>query len=341
MSSDNIEVREYRRGDEERILALFNEVFAEGDPHYEPRSLAEWRWEFVDNPAGTQVVIGVEPSGRVIAQYACLPAIVTLKGETVKCGQGIDSVVHKDYRRGLKKEGAFEKVAKYYFEHIGRWPVNAFGYGFPNQKAFRIGVKRLGYLPIHAPVKTTFRNLFQHANDDEVGAGAVAGEVIELASFDVRADRLWSRIEPSVAMAIRRDAAYLNWRYAHHPRVKYRAFGLVGGASDTELRGIVVTRANWMGPPILALTELIVSHDDAPAIARLLAHVVQVARATRQQRVETWIAPAMPIHATVLSHGFSVEDSPFNLCVKPYRPDLTEDWVRANWWFTIGDSDVF
>ncbi len=338
MTSDEIEVREYRKGDEEKILALFNEVFAENDPHYEPRTLAEWRWEFIDNPAGTQVVIGVEPSGRVIAQYACLPAIVTLKGEVVKCGQGIDSVVHADYRRGLKKEGAFEKVAKYYFAHIGRWPVNAFGYGFPNQKAFRIGVRRLGYLPIHAPVTTTFRNLFQHESDAEVGDGACGGELVELARFDARADRLWSRIEKSFTMAIRRDAAYLNWRYASHPRVRYRSFGLADGA---ELRGIAITRANWMGPPILAVTELITAPGDAPAIARLLDAIVKDARATGQQRVEMWLRPGSPQSMHVRARGFSTEPSPFNLCVKPYRDDLTEEWVRANWFFTIGDSDVF
>ena len=141
MSSEQIEIRPYRSGDEEGVLELFNEVFGEDDSGYRDRGLAHWKWEFVDNPAGTQVVLGFEPSGKVIAQYACLPARVNLEGRDVCCGQGVDSVVRKDYRRGLKREGAFLKVARYYFEHYGISAVNAFGYGFPNKKAYRIGVK--------------------------------------------------------------------------------------------------------------------------------------------------------------------------------------------------------
>ena len=41
------------------------------------------------------------------------------------------------------------------------------------------------------------------------------------------------------------------------------------------------------------------------------------------------------------AHGFVAEDSPFNLCIKIYDPSLDPDWVRENWYFSIGDTDVF
>ena len=33
---------------------------------------------------------------------------------------------------------------------------------------FRIGVKRMGYLPVHAPLQTTYRNLFQEKDDPQL-----------------------------------------------------------------------------------------------------------------------------------------------------------------------------
>ncbi len=340
VSSDDILVRPYQRGDEQAVLDLFNEVFAEGDPDYHPRELAHWAWEFLDNPAGTQVVLGIEPNGRVVAQYACLPARVHLAGRDVCVGQGIDSLVHRDYRRGLKREGAFLKVAKYYFDHFGVPSVNAFGYGFPNEKAFRIGTTRLGYVPIAAPVQSTSRNLLLQTDDREVARDADANSaIVELARFDARADALWQRLEPSLPMAIRRTAAYLNWRYVAIPGGCYRAFALLG--PDGSHRAIWVVRPDWQGPPILAVAELIVAADDVPAIARVLAHLVTIARELRQPRIELWVPPTSSIHRTVRERGFEVQPTPFNLCLKIYEPTLDPDWARANWYYSIGDCDVF
>jgi len=340
LSTTDIEVRPYQPGDEDGILTLFNEVFGEDDKTYRARGLAHWKWEFLENPAGTQVVLGIEDTGRVIAQYACLPARVILDGEDVCCGQGIDSVVHKDYRRGLKREGAFLKTARYYFDHYGVPEVNAFGYGFPNKKAYRLGVKLLDYKPIAAPVQTLARNLFNFKTDDEVEVGAdQVGAISEVSSFGAEADALWDRHKDGFSMAIRRDARYLNWRYTDCPSFDYRTFVLTN--PDGSWRGAVVTRANWMGPPILAVCELLIDPADTAAIARLLGHIVRLARETSQPRVELWVPPTSALYDTILERGFKTEDSPFNLCLKPYIPKLTASWARANWYYTIGDSDVF
>lgn len=340
MSSEDIEVRPYRPGDEAGILELFNQVFGEDDPKYAERSLAHWRWEFLDNPAGTQVVLGIDGDGRVIGQYACLPARVWLKDREVCCGQGIDSVVHQDYRRGLKREGAFLKIARYYFDHYGVPEVNAFGYGLPNKKAYRIGVRMLDYKPIAEPVLTVARNLFNFKDDAEVGRGGdTRGRIVEVSRFDAQVDALWARLQPGMPLAIIRNARYLNWRYADCKIARYRMFALVDDSG--AWRAACVTRANWMGPPILAICELMVEPRDTPALARLLDHVVQLARATMQPRVETWIPPTSPLYDATLERGFTAEKSPFNLCIKIYEPSLDAAWARAHWYYTIGDSDVF
>ena len=109
---ERVGIRFYEPGDEEGILALFNAVFAEGDPAHRPRPMAHWQWQFGTCPAGRQIVVAEElDTRRIVAQYACLPVLCNLDGRTVCIGQGIDSVVHKDYRRALKREARSQRAA--------------------------------------------------------------------------------------------------------------------------------------------------------------------------------------------------------------------------------------
>ena len=59
---EEITIRDYQDGDGQAIVDLLNEVFGQGDPNYQPRTLAQWRWIYEDNPAGRQVVVAVMPT---------------------------------------------------------------------------------------------------------------------------------------------------------------------------------------------------------------------------------------------------------------------------------------
>ena len=342
MSATSYTIRSYQPGDEAGILQLLNEVFAEDNPGYAPRTMEQWRWEYEQNPCGNEIVVAEEDGGRIIGHYACLPVRAKLGDRIVQCGQGVDSMVGREYRAGLKGEGLFLKTARYYFEKHGLPEQNAFGYGFPNNKAVRVGIRMLAYQPVFAPVRTLGRNLFEHSDDVDIvprAGGATKGEIVALDRLDQHADRLWERLAGDVAMGTVRDARYLNWRYMDCPCAPYLAFGLVDGSA--ELRGLYVGRENWTGPPIFALAELLVGEDDPETTLRLLAHAVAEARARHQQRVEFWCRPGSRLFRCASAHGFKAEDSPFNLCIKPYQEGLELEWVKDNWHFSIGDADVF
>ena len=140
-------------------------------------------------------------------------------------------------------------------------------------------------------------------------------------------------------MGIVRDARYLGWRYLDCAFAPYQAFGLV--SESGELRGLYIAREDWTGPPILALAELLVPEEDPAAVAWLLQHACAEARSRGQQRVELWCRPDSTLFRTVIGLGFRAEDSPFHLCIKPYEPELDLAWIEANWYFSIGDTDVF
>lgn len=339
MSERPYTIRAYEPGDEHGILALFNQVFAEDDPAFEPRTLEQWRWLYERNPAGRQIVVAVEDGGRIVAQYACLPARAQVGDEVVIAGQGIDSMVHADYRRGLRREGAFLRTARAYFATMGRWPTCGFGYGFPNRKAYGIGVRIIGYVPVVKPVPALHRNFFEAADDDAVGrAHAGAAEVEELARFGPEADELWERLRPRFPLALVRDAAYLRWRYDDCPWLAYRRFAVRDRGG--RLRALFVTRSNWQRLPIQALVDYLGEPEDAASLALALRTVTRLARAAGQARVEAWLPERSPLFAHALASGFKSEPCQYVLCTMIYRDRPTIDEARERWYYTIGDSDV-
>src|SRR5688572_3832209 len=64
-------------------------------------------------------------------------------------------------------------------------------------------------------------------------------EVEVVRRFDARADRLWDKLAGRFTLAVRRDARYLNWKYAEPPHVRY-AMALLRRGDEVE--GYVVYR---------------------------------------------------------------------------------------------------
>ncbi|MBU0754961.1 MAG: GNAT family N-acetyltransferase [Planctomycetes bacterium] len=333
------EIRQYRPGDEIEILKTFNAVFAADHPEYSYRTVEQWRWEFIDNPAGNQIVLAVDHDQRVICQYCCLPLYVNLRGEKVVSGLGVDSFLDPSYRQGLKREGVFLRVARQYFKEIAVPEITAFGYGFPNDKAYRVGVKMLRYHEIRKPQITIYRNLWEVENDEDVGGKSTAGSLVEeVKVFDERFDRFWEQMIPHYPMARWRDAECLNWRYRGCSWIPYRTYAALDGTG--ELKGYCVVRPGWQDHPILAVPEIFTHPDDDGTFADLLRFITQLAREQEQLRIEFWFAETSKAYAMATGQGFKTEPSPFNLVGRFYRDDLDLDYARENWYYTLGDMDI-
>ncbi len=77
MTLPDLTIRPYRPGDEVGILATFNRVFREvcGEG-YVDRTLAQWLWQYIDNPAGYRMSLAAAPDGT-IAEIAGADGSVT------------------------------------------------------------------------------------------------------------------------------------------------------------------------------------------------------------------------------------------------------------------------
>ncbi len=102
----------YRHGDALEILAVFRRVFGVD------RSLAAWRWAFLENPEGTHIFVARLPSGRIVSQFAGIPRRMKLGGGTACFAEIVDSLTDPEFRQGLKKPGLFASTCNAFVDHF-------------------------------------------------------------------------------------------------------------------------------------------------------------------------------------------------------------------------------
>lgn len=337
MSETHYEIRGYRPGDEDGILPAFNRVFREVcGPDYVDRGIAFWRWQFEQNPAGARIWVGLA-DGAVAAHYAGIPQrFDTAFGEKVFV-HAVDSFVVPEHRAGLKRPGLFVTTARPWFDDC-RDRGDAAVYGYPVATAERIGARYLGYTHVRV-VDYLCRDAAAGSAD---GPGDVVVERVDEVPPEV--DALYREFAASRACLLRRDRTYLEWRYRRIP----------GGESTYELHtarrggrlvGFAVLRpVHELVPSACTIADWLTVPDDADALDALLARATAVARERGRRTLMAVFADPSPESASLRERGFAVVPSGTylerRLGHNSFDARLTTDWLRAHWWYALGDSDL-
>ena len=350
MGMGEFSIRRYRPGDEDAILELFNRVLTEDDPTYVPRTMATWRHRYIDNPMGYQVLVAEDEQGTIIGNYSAMVVNCSVRGEKRVAAQAVDTVVDRAWRGSLRKSSVFVTIGRRYLKEYchqtydgpGDVPAdevrNEYAYGLPNNQAFGAGTRLLGYKPVHCPMPTRVKEFDQGWVDDlQRRAQGVTVEEDGWSSLD-EVQALFEAHVDEVPLGIWRDATYLGWRYRDWPDVDYR---ILMARRDGQLVGALVFSLGWFGHPIVPLMDWIGPAADTAAQAGLLARVGEITLAEGGRRLETWVTPNMAQAASLEALGFEAEDSLFNLCIMVYARDFDLDWAKGNWFFTMGDSDIY
>ncbi len=121
-AGDGLVWRAYRRGDEEAIVELLNEVFGGWG------GVEKWRWKYLQAPAGFSddcVRIIAESGGRVVGNSSVMPARMKVGGKRIIAGFNADVAVHSDYRR----RGLYSKLASEHFKTLEGRVEAVYGWG--------------------------------------------------------------------------------------------------------------------------------------------------------------------------------------------------------------------
>ena len=331
----DVEIRAYRPGDEDGIVAGYNKVFPTPDGHIKPRSMAHWKWKFLDNPTGqVHIAVAQHETAGIVGCYVTLPYRIWIEQKPSVCGQVVDLYVLPEFRRHGARPGLFVHVALKQYElfKIPGEGKNEFHYGWPVPN-WRIGQKYLSYENIR-DWDFLFREL-------AAAPRAVPGEldVREVQRFGADVDALWEQQKTTMGLAIVRDARYLNWRYADAHDANYRLYECRERGSG-KLRGIsVYTQNDFLFPRTAFLVDWLLPEADEDATVAMVANAEARARADGAPVLATLFPQQDPRFLRFQRLGFLVYGTRYFTVVAPFDHRGTL-FYREQWYHTCGDSDL-
>ncbi len=327
-------LKEWEPGEEEKIVASFNAVFAKVDPTFQPRTLDFWRWQYLKNPSGKLLIHAEAPDGTVAAHHAFINQRILMEGQPTLCGQMVDSMVDPAHRRGLQRVSLSATLSNSFIAYTGgEGPLrHAFYWGAPVPVAMRVGKALVQYEVVRTQLKLV-------AAPDELRLGAASGvDLEELDSFPEDVVQLFDEVAPAHRTIAVRDKAQLDWRYVDHPD---RTYSIVIARRGANIRGYAVyLHGDFDGSRDGLLCDWLCPCGDAPARNALLSWLAARATQDEAQRVTALFPETTADWITFQELGFRAAPTQYPVvartCVRRYDPA----WLRRHWYYTLGDTDL-
>ncbi|MBI3819950.1 MAG: hypothetical protein HY286_14735 [Planctomycetes bacterium] len=327
-------LRCYQPGDETRILESFNRVFSVGNAWFEPRTIARWNWQFIKNPAGTQIMLAVhDETGEVAAQFAAVPRKFRAPDRSGMLGESVDSFVDARFRTALRRPGLFVVTVKRWCREFIGAQGDFFLYGLPIEAAARIGGAFLNYQCVENSLA-----LEKNIEEKRPFGGPSMPAVSEVYDFDGRFDEFWRSIESELGMSNIRDAQYLRWRYLQHPEYQYR-IGVVGDAA--RLDGYAITRFGAFDDRVDQLVvDFLARRGDADTMRSLLRWTADRGLEAGAKRISLLIPSSSPWFLQLQRMGFFVRSTKYEWNCSQNRKPFETHALRKEWHYTLGDTDL-
>jgi len=332
-------VRNYRPGDEDKIIAMFNEVFGQN------RDLAHWFWKYRDNPYGSYgISLAISEGGILGAHYAGYPVKICSfipPGKPVELNtyQLGDKMTRKAYRSvGF---GQSSLIARAY-EHFRRSFANGsvpFCYGFAAHHSLRFGVTVLKYADIEAvPYRSVSMDRLKGSAGSRMKRIFLPVKITEVPSIETHWTDFFYSVAADYRCLVKRDAPYLTWRYIQRPDRKYLILSV---KTRSELAGWSIFFRE--GKKVI-WGDALFRTGDVESVRALLGHVSAHPIARGADILECWFPPRPRWWDNILEElGLKIETEPNNLhFTLPIYHDLRAvEMMRRYFYYTKGDSDLF
>jgi len=347
-----LELRRLQRGDEERLVDIYREVFGVelGVPY--------WRWKYFDNPFGDPVMYVALDGDRIVGEIGGILCNVRAGGKEALAVQVVDIVILPEYQKG----GPFFKLEK-----LGRKEAAERGvglsYAISIKKTYKISTRILKYKGV-CPIKRYMKVLdpspyLKHkmgplggviGGAGKVGlkliqkgrlSGGKGVEVREEKDFGPAFDELWEREAPNYEIAVVRRTPYLKWRYTDSPINDYRVIAAHAGG---VLRGYMVLGTSEQAEVKRGrIVDLFMEKDNEDVAAALINHAQDIFYAEGCNLVVTWLPENGWLAALFEKARFAPKETPHDLIVRPEAGEYDEEYLKdpSNWHLSMGDSDYF
>lgn len=343
------EIDRFRREDRRAIDALYRRVFGAdaADGHH-----LRWEWEFGRNPntppEGPLIWVARE-GPALVGQCAAIPVRLNVAGHEAIAGWGTDVMVAPERQR----QGLGEQLLRTWDRHVGA----ALGLN-PSEASYQLFRKLswpdLGTVPLLVkPLTRRAVRLPRWPVPVNRLLSAVTWPFVQVIArtrplraqtrlvhrFDDAATALWDRVSSKFDFVVRRDATYLNWRYASAPHVRYTVALL---EREGRLDGWVVFRhvREPLGRVTL-LVDLLADPGDEAGVVALLRRVDREARAADSDKIRAFALHGGFRRIFKRSGYFQVK-SWLRLVAKINALAVPTSFYRTldRWHVMLGDSDV-
>ena len=343
-----MKVDRYRPDDRRSVDALYRRVF--GNDAAEASRL-RWEWQYSRNPnnPGHEPEIWIAREGTtLVGQYATMPVRLSLGGREVQGSWGMDVMVAPERQR----QGLGEVLFRTWDRNVGA----SLGLGL-SESSYRL-FQKLRW-PDVGPVPCFVKPLTRRAlrrPDWPVGLNRLvsaitlpivkvvgrprplAAEVRLIQRFDDSFTTLWNEMAPKFDLAVRRDAAYLNWKYVNAPHVRYSIVAL--RRNDRNVGYAVYRHLHEPRGRVTLLVDFLVDPSDESGLGTLLAWVDREARQADSDKIRTFALQA-DFRRVLKRSGYFQVKSTMEFVVKVNGVDVAPGFYERidNWHITLGDSD--
>ena len=342
------EVNRYRAEDRRAVDALYRRVFGNDAAD---ASRLRWEWQYrrnPNNPGGEPEIWIAHEGPAIVGQYATMPVRLAVAGREITGSWGMDVMVAPERQR----QGLGEVLFRTWDRNVGA----SLGLGL-SDASYRLFQKLrwpdVG--PVPCLVKPLTRRAFRHPRwpmpiNRLISAMTwpivlivsrsrpLNAEVRVIRRFDESFTELWEAVAPKFDLAVRRDANYLNWKYATAPHVRY---SLVALLRDGRTAGYAVYRhVQEPRGRVTLLADLLADPDDEDGVAALLRWVDQEARQADSDKIRTFVTNAT-FRRQLRRSGYFQVKSTMEFVVKVNDINVAQDFYDSTdrWHVTLGDSD--
>jgi GNAT superfamily N-acetyltransferase len=344
----SIEQRGARDADD--LFRLYGDVFG---ATVSEASRQRWEWQYLENPATPdrrpEIWVARE-DGRVLGQYASMPVRLWWGDREVRSSWGMDVFVAAEARG----RGVGARLFTAWSDHV----EVALGLGLtPSSYGLfkKLRYHDVGPVPFFQKILDA-REVARRRLGPRLGSAAApvlraalavthpertrpAGDVVigPWTGFTEEYDALWERARASHAMCVRRDRAYLDWKYARCP---HRRYEMIEARRGGRLYGFAVSRhEDHRGLRLGWVIDLFTDAGDDAAKDALLGGVLDGFRRAGVARAQAFSMNGA-LASSLRRRGFVRGRSPMQFCVRARVPSDHVLAQKGRWHVVFGDSDM-
>ena len=342
------DIDRYRQEDRRAVEALYRRVFG---PDAAEASRLRWEWQYrrnPNNPGGAPVIWIAREGPTVVGQYATMPVRLQVLGHELDASWGMDVMVAPERQR--------QGIGEVLFRTWDRNVAASLGLGL-SDSSHRLFRKLQWPEPGPVPcfVKPLTRRALKRPQWPEplnrlvsavtlpfvrlvARSRPLRAEVEPIRRFSGEFNELWERLAPRFDFAVRRDAAYLNWKFVEAPHVRYVLAAL---RRDGVLHGYAVYRHfQEARSRATNLVDFLVDPDDQAGLKTLLRWVDREARAADSDKIRTFSLNA-GFRRVLRRSGYFAVKSMMGFTVKVNGLPVPANFYSTTdrWHVTLGDSD--